>query len=411
NTDPYTNNDLNAILDENATNLRNVIGAANYDIGHVFGTEGGGLAGLGVVCGSAKEKGATGLSSPIGDFFDVVYVGHEIGHQFGAPHTYNKCQDFGVSSVAYEPGSGTTIMGYAGLCGSDNVSGSTDYFFHSGSYDIIIAESDACAVLQATGNSAPVVSISSPANATIPISTPFTLKGSATDADGHNLFYTWDQMDVGPSSPLGTPTGTAPLFRFRPPSSSPERTFPQITNVINNSSNITEVLPTTSRSINFRLVARDMQVGGGGVDYASYTMSSTDQAGPFLVEVPNTNVTWLVGATELVTWDVANTNAAPVNCSHVNILLSTDGGLTYPVTLASNVPNNGAANITVPDEAGTNNRVRVEAADNVFFDISNADFTIEQPVTPSFTMVPEMPEVSICGFSDAEYRFNLTALS
>ena len=410
-TDPYTNDDLNVILDENKNNLATIIGNENFDIGHVFGTKGGGLAGINVVCFASKAWGATGISNPVGDYFDVVYVGHEMGHQFGAPHTFNSCNGDGGSATAYEPGSGTSIMAYAGLCGSDNISFNTDYYFHSGSYDRIIAGGTSCANFIPTGNNPPSVQVTSPAGKTIPISTPFTLKGTGTDPDGNELWFCWDEMDLGPISPLGSPTGSAPLFRFRPPTTSPERTFPQMSDIVDNISSKSEVLPTTTREMNFRLVARDLQQGGGGVDYDSYNIQVTDAAGPFLVQEPNTAVTWIVGASTTVTWQVANTDIAPVSCNNVNILLSTDGGYTFPIILASNVPNNGSASITVPNNVGTTNRVKIAAADNIFFDISNVNFTIEEPVNPTFTISANPISQTACGLQDVMYNLELSALA
>jgi hypothetical protein len=211
---------------------------------------------------------------------------------------------------------------------------------------------------------------------TIPISTPFSLVGSATDPNGHPMTYNWEEFDLGPTGHPNSPSGNAPLFRSFPSKMIPERTFPQHADLLNNTQTLGELLPSYTRDLTFRLTVRDNQAGGGGVDYDEIAFDVTDQAGPFLVTAPNTPVTWTGNTQEMVTWNVANTTAAPVNAATVNILLSTDGGFTYPTTLASGTANDGSEMITVPNLGTTMARVKVEAATNIFFDISNANFTI-----------------------------------
>jgi len=401
NTDPYTNEDPDALLTENQSNVNNIIGSANYDIGHVFSTGGGGYAGLGVVCdAAAKAQGETGSDSPVGDAFDIDYVAHEMGHQFGADHTFNgsggSCQGNRNTSTAFEPGGGTTIMAYAGICGTANdLQNNSDAYFHVGSYVEIQAylATTSCGTTAATGNTAPVVS--GPASGkTIPMSTPFKLTATGSDADNDPLTYCWEQYDTGAA---GSPTAaqvagrTVPLFRSFTPVASPTRYFPRLSNLVANTTNIGERLPTVARTMKFRVTARDQHVGTvgtiGGVNYsADVNLTVVSTAGPFAVTAPNTALTWIAGATQTVTWAVANTNVAPVSCANVNLLLSTDGGLTYPTVLLANTPNDGTQAITVPTIANTTTaRVMVEAADNYFFDISNANFTIIAPVVPVIT--------------------------
>ena len=379
-TDPYTNNNGGTMLGQNQANIDAVIGSANYDIGHVFSTGGGGIAGLSVVCiNGQKARGVTGLFSPIGDPFDIDYVAHEMGHQFAGNHTQNNSGCNANPSTAYEPGSASTIMGYAGVC-SPSLQNNSDPYFHSISQietgGFITGAGGTCAVTTATGNTAPSVTI--PAGGfTIPISTPFSLTGSATDPDNDTLTYCWEQFDVGPQGNPNNPVGNAPIFRSFNPKTTGERIFPKITDIINNTQTLGERLPTYTRSLKFRLTVRDNNSGAGG--HASQLMQfNVDGAsGPFIITAPNTAITWNEGSTETVTWNVANTSAAPVNCANVNILLSTDGGNTFPVTLASNTPNDGSENITVPNNLTATARVKVEAVGNIFFDMSNANFTID----------------------------------
>jgi len=384
-TDPYTNNSGGLMLDENQDNLDMEIGNANYDIGHVFSTGGGGVATLGVPCETGfKARGVTGLSNPIGDPFYVDYVAHEMGHQYGANHTFNgnagSC--FGGQwhgSTAYEPGSGTTIMAYAGICGAQDIQPNSDDHFHTGSIDEIRAYTvagfgNSCPVITDTANLPPTVNAGP--DYTIPLNTPFTLSGSASDPNGDPLTYNWEQFDVGPTGHPDSPSGNAPLFRSFSSVLTSTRTFPQISDIVNNVHTLGELLPGYGRNMQFRLTVRDNQTAAGGVNVDEMDITVTAGAGPFLVTAPNTAVTWNSGQSETVTWDVANTDQAPVNCAEVDIRLSLDGGYTYPLLVEAGRPNDGSEAITVPDTPTTQARIKVMCSDNIFFDISDNDFTI-----------------------------------
>lgn len=387
-TDPYTNNDGVAMLGQNQSNLDSVIGNANYDVGHVFSTGGGGVASLGVPCRTGvKARGVTGLNSPIGDPFYIDYVAHEMGHQYGANHTFNgntgSCTGGNRNgSTAFEPGSGTTIMAYAGICGAQNIQPNSDALFHNISINeirnyTVSGQGNSCPAITATGNTPPVAEAGP--SYTIPVNTPFILTGSGTDDDGDALTYTWEQFDLGPAGHPNTPSGNAPIFRVFLPSTEPYRIFPQISDIVNNTQTIGEILPSYARTLTFRLTVRDNHVApsAGGVNYDSTSVVVSDAAGPFLVTSPNTPVTWNAGHTETVTWDVAGTDQAPVSCANVDLYLSDDGGYTYPHLIVAGVPNTGSAAITVPFVPTTQARVQVICSDNIFFDISNTNFTID----------------------------------
>ncbi len=387
-TDPYTNNDANALLSQNQMTIDTEIGSLNYDIGHVLSTGSGGLASTGVCRSNSKAFGTTGTNSPIGDPFDVDYVSHEIGHQLSADHIYNgrdsSCQGQRVAQSAYEPGSGSTIMGYAGICGSDNLQRNSDDYFNSHSYEQILnyisnGPGSNCGASIATGNTPPAIDPLF-GNTTIPIMTPFELEGSASDADGDNISYCWEQYDRGPSGSPGSPAGDAPIFRSFRPSPSPIRIFPRLENILNNTTTIGEILPTYTRNLSFRLSARDNFASGGGVEYATTQFSVNAQAGPFKLVFPNSSTTVRIQTLNLkipIIWNPANTELAPVSCDSVSIHLSVDGGYTFPHLLARSVPNTGMASVGFPLINTDSARIKVKARNNIFFTISEENFVIE----------------------------------
>ena len=384
-TDPYTDSSPSTLLSQNQSNLDSVIGSANYDIGHVFGTGGGGLSSLGVVCvGGSKARSETGSPTPIGDGYDIDYVAHEMGHEFNGLHTFNgstgSCGGGNRSaSAAYEVGSGNTIMAYAGICGGEDLQPHSDDYFHAKSFEQIVAFVSAgtgstCFTGVGTGNNAPIIDAGP--NFTIPILTPFVLTASASDPNGDPVTYDWEEYDLGTQGPPNTDDGSRPIFRSFNPVTSPSRTFPKLSDIINNTSTFGESLPLTSRTMTFRSTARDNRVNGGGVDVDFMTVTTTSTAGPFAVTAPNTAVSWSANSTRTVTWNVANTSSVPISTANVKISLSTDGGNTFPTVLAALTPNDGSENITVPNTPTSTARVKVEAVGNIFFDMSNVNFTI-----------------------------------
>ncbi|MBP8238439.1 MAG: proprotein convertase P-domain-containing protein [Saprospiraceae bacterium] len=412
-TDPFTNDDVGAMLDQNQTIIDSLITTEKYDIGHVFGTGGGGVAGYGVVCNpGSKAIGVTGGGAPVGDPFDIDYVAHEIGHQFAGSHTFRGCgNDNENDPTALEPGSGSTIMAYAGICG-DNVQSNSNDYFHGYNLEemsnfITFGGGNTCGERIPLDNMPPEATNSGQAYI-IPLGTPFFLTAEATDPDGDTLTYCWEQFDdeLSPQPPQPDNAG-GPNFRTLSPSLSPTRYFPALTALVNDGPFTWEVLPTVARDMNFRVSVRDNAIGGGCTDHAGVAVTVSDLAGPFVVTNPDTDgIRWTAGGQEMVYWNVANTQLAPVSCSEVDILLSTDGGLSYPVVLAAGVANNGSYAVDVPDLNTTSARVMVVCAGNIFFDISNNNFSIEAPAL-GFVLHTEPNAVSSCGLNELSIALNV----
>ncbi|CAM3465089.1 Fibronectin type-III domain-containing protein [Flavobacterium longum] len=386
-TDPYSAASTGASgawNNELQTTLTSVIGEANYDIGHLFGaTGGGGNAGcIGCICtNNQKGKGYTSPADgiPMGDNFDIDYVAHELGHQMGANHTFTHSNE--GTGVQMEPGSGSTIMGYAGITAKD-VQPHSDAYFHAVSIQQVTnnIKAKTCSTNTSTGNAIPTAGAG--ADFTIPKSTPFMLTGTATDANGDALTYCWEQMDsqTATTNPSATKT-TGVMFRSYTPTTSPTRYFPRMASVLTGATTtsgselVVEALPSVARTMNFRFTVRDNRAGGSANNSDDMVVTVNATAGPFSVTAPNTAVSYVGGSTQTVTWAVAGTTANGVNCANVDIMISHDAGNTWNMLLAS-TPNDGTQAVSIPNVAGTQNRIMVKGTNHIFFDVSNANFTI-----------------------------------
>lgn len=385
-SDPYTNNDGFVMLAQNQSTIDAEIGSANYDIGHVFSTGGGGIAGLRVPCvNGQKARGVTGLPSPIGDNFNIDFVAHEMGHQYGANHTFNNpCGGNRNASTAFETGSGSTIMSYAGVC-APNVQNHSDGYFQAISIqemwiNIKNGNSSSCAEQTPTNNLPPTADAGPDRN--IPKGTPFILMGTATDPDGDILSHAWEQMDSQSAQmPPRENSTVGPAFRSIEPLAEPNRYMPALATVLVNQTKTTwEVVPQVGRNMRFRYTVRDNAVVGGSTASDNMFVIVDDTAGPFMVTSQETATTWTIGNTETVTWDVAGTDVAPVDSPNVDIMFSTDGGQTYPVTIALNVPNTGSAVVDVPNLNTTTGRMMIKSSNNIFYDLNNAVITVDGTV-------------------------------
>ena len=359
-------------------------GLGAFDIGHVVNTGGGGLAGLGVLCTADKSAGMTGSSNPVGDAFFIDYVAHEIGHQFGADHTFNgttgSCGGGNrEASQAWEPGSGSSIMAYAGICGEEDLQANSLPYFHSKSIEQMrahMATVSSCGTTQSLTNNAPQVAAGN--DHVIPANTPFVLKGAGTDLDNDALSYTWEQIDLGTESfsvASMVDDGSRPLFRFVAPTSVPERTLPSLPSLLTNTLAKGEAWPATNRDLNFRLTARD---GKGGVSSDDMKIQVVNTGKAFALTSPL--VTPLAaGQTQTIDWDVAGTNAAPINCSKVDLYMTRDEGVNWTL-LAGGQPNSGSASVTIPAGSDGTARLKVACSDNLFFAISPLKLSVTQRV-------------------------------
>jgi hypothetical protein len=396
----YDNNSQSTMLGQNQTLLDNLLGNGNYDIGHVLGyagSSGGGIASRPSVCDNAsKAQGVSGVGD--GSFaavFDDQLIAHEMGHQFNMSHSYNSIIPVCTTrepSTSVEPGSGTTIMSYGYTCYSDSNPGENDDYeapyqpflnFHTVNYEqaaTFIATTATCFTTTSTGNSTPTITAKT-SNMTIPKSTPFALTGTATDIDGGDaITYSWEGTNIGtevPTMTTLTDPSKAPFFRSYEPVTSGTRTFPRLSAILDGT-NVArgDKLPTVGVATTHRLTVRD---NAGGVTYGEVTVTVDGNSGPFL-ETTNLAGTYTGNSAQTITWSVNGTTAAPVSCANVNILLSTDGGVTFPTTLLANTPNDGAQTVMLPNITTSTARIKVEAVGNIFFDISNSNFTITEVV-------------------------------
>jgi len=396
-TDPYGKNSSgwNSAIQKTCNTY---VGNDNYDIGHViikvgsFGANNGNAGCISCVCKTGQKGGGfTAYYDPsLLDYEVIDYWTHEMGHQFGSNHTFTFSSE--ATQAQIEPGSGTSIMGYAGITGATDVQPHSEDMFattsisQNATYMKLQTGGGACAVVTETSNQTPVVDAG--ADYTIPKSTPFVLTGVAADADEtDNLSSVWEQIDVGSSSTTYPKTSSTkgPAFRTFNYIASPVRYFPELSTTLKGLVNTKwEALPAVARDLNFRFTARDNHPGGGNNNSDDMVVTVDPASGPFIVTTQNTTpAEWFGGDNQTITWDVANTDAAPINCSNVNILLSTDGGENFSIVLVANTANDGSEEISVPSVNTDNARIKIEAVGNIFFDISNTDFSVRSalPVT------------------------------
>lgn len=422
-TDPYNMVTLGgALLQQNQINLNATIGNAAYDIGHVLTVGCSDVGGVvsGTVCTSSnKGRGVTCQGGSLTGAILGIAV-HEIAHQFNADHTWNNCSQGTLmqrrEGSAYEPGSGSTIMSYAGACGAQNVQFGGDVYYHVRSLEQMYNHSvngggATCPDVISDDNNIPEIELPYKDGFYIPISTPFELTAVGSDLDtDNNLTYSWEQYNLGPLADLGTPTLNGPSFRSFPPNESPTRIFPTLQIVLTNNQSQTEVLPTYDRVFNFRCTVRDNDPDAGAATWEEMEFFSTNTAGPFRVTYPNSNETLKVGDYIEVLWNVANTDNDLVNCQKVDILLSDNGGTDNQYILAEGVPNTGSHFVTIPDAITSEARIKIRAADNIFFDVSNFNSEIIAPDAPGYAFSAGPFSQQACAPSAISYDLNTISL-
>ena len=392
NTDPFVS-DFSSELQET---LDNVVGDEAYDVGHLFdfGEPDGDAGCIGCVCTSG-QKGQGYSIHPFrdiyggeyrNDYFDLDYAGHEIGHQFGAYHTFShQTEGTGVNA---EPGSGSTIMGYAGITGPDDLQEHGDAYFHFYSIKTI---SEFVATLSCGSAEAVAIepfSIDAGPDFFIPVGTPFEL--TVDPVEGEDDFtYCWEQLDSDQirSSNFGPFNGTGALARSLPPSLSPSRSIPNLERVLSNQltqenpriNDAWETVPLVGRAMLWGLTVRKQASTFSQVAQDEMEINVVDSAGPYTITSQNEPTTVLQGGSlEPITWNVAQTDQSPIGVSEVSILLSTDGGMTFPITLADGIPNSGTAQVLIPNEINTTaGRIKIKPKNGIFFAINSVDFSIE----------------------------------
>ncbi|MCU4674287.1 Ig-like domain-containing protein [Catenovulum sp. 2E275] len=384
NTDPFTNEDSEADLNNIQQTLDNEIGNSNYDIGHLFSTNPGGIAQVGGVCFTGyKGQGTSGNPTPRGDSFNIDLVSHELGHQFGAEHTYNGtdgyCNSGRENNHAYELGSGVTIMGYAGICENENIANSSIAVFHSKSIEKIYqtinsnGTTGSCGSQSSRNNQPPIANAGD--DYIIPARTPFVLTASAIDPEGDDLTYSWEQIDLGEATSSKiqwSQTSSGPLFRNWLPNKDNKRYIPRLDDLANGVTNPTEILSNSSRTVNFRVAVRDQK---GGVNFDDMQINVNADIGPLTVDKPAENDIFLGNQTITVSWQV---NQTDLLCPDINILMSDDNANSFKYTLAEQVTNSGTAQVTLPNETIFLGKIMVKCSDNIFFNLSSGQFSITQ---------------------------------
>lgn len=415
-TDPYTNTaNGGAMISVNTATINNRIGSNAYDLGHVYSTSCnvGGIAALSSMCTAIKGNGCTCHYRNDIDYMAAHVTSHEIGHQMSAQHTFNFCRGDNESlGNGFEPGSGSTIMSYGGLCGNNNVVPVGDDYYHNASLGQIYnhlrdgGTADGCAMKEETDNFAPEISLDYPNKFSIPTKTYFVLKGSATDANNDPLTYVWEQMNAGPRSALGSPMGNAPNFRSFPPSPNPERFFVQPKYILAGVGDKNEVLPRESKTMEFNFVVRDNHMGGGTAVWEGIRFDVVPDADGKEFKITNFDAPKEIfpGMTDTIKWEVAHTAKSPINCSTVDLYYYAGGSSDFStdkwILLKKDLPNTGSAEFQFPNVVQSKVRLILKASNSIFFTINKRNLEIQEPSDPTLLLSQQMAPQKSCNTSD-----------
>ncbi|MEM9548713.1 MAG: reprolysin-like metallopeptidase [Bacteroidota bacterium] len=429
-SDPYlVVNEGLAMLNANTGIVNQRVGLDAYDIGHVYHTscDVGGVASLGSMCRNGTKAAAVTCHYSFNlNFMAASVTAHELGHQMTAQHTFNNCTGDGNETLsnAFEPGSGSTIMSYGGLCGSNNVVGNGqggDYYHVASLIQIYNHTRDGlagegCAEFIETDNVEPTVTILHENDFYIPEDTYFFLEGKGEDENAEDeLTYAWEQMNKGNPldglSPLGSPIGDAPHFRSLPPTTSPVRYFPSPDNIIAGNFDRTEVAFKGNRTVNFMLTVRDNNAEAGTAVWDEVQFNVVETPVKFGITSQNSSEVYEVGDQIDVTWNVAETYNFPVNAKFVDILLFTGNfsnfSLENTTMLAERVANNGSAKVYLPDVTTNNGRIIIRASESIFFSINSTNIRIESSTSPKLIVNSDPLAQLQCDASDVfTYEFN-----
>lgn len=417
-TDPYScNNNLNCLIGEVGTVIPNVIGDANYDIGHIVCTAGGGLAQLNAVCGAGKSRGC----SSSGNANDVSVMLHEMGHQFSATHTFSAnsggCNGNRSDETAYEPGGGITTMSYSGVCAENNIGGPNDDYFHVNSLmqvgNFLTTQGATCGTTEPGTNPVVIPTIKTD-TFYIPRNTPFELTAPANLVKTTNpaqtvLLYNWEQFDALDAVAIPDPVEAqaaqfpkGPLFRSYDPTEDRVRFYPEYTNINagtygDGATGAGQRISKVARDINFKLSVRSIYQGWGTFNFTDYNiyLKTDPSVHDFRVTEPSVDETWNIGQPKTIKWDYprdAPVDQDSVKCGQVNIYLSYDDGKTFPKLLVANAPNTGSYTVALPSWAqySEEGRIKVQGSGNAFFDVSKSKLLINGTQTG-------IPKVNLAG--------------
>lgn len=433
-TDPVSDyfNGNTSLNTQIQTYLDTQIGDSNYDVGHLldYNSPNGNAGDIGSVCRSGVKGSAFSAHDfrdaynieYLTDYFDLDFFGHELGHQFGGTHTFGFSFESAGSNM--EPGSGSTIMAYAGITGTDDVQNHGDAYFHYKNIQQIndYLDRQSCyASGDAFTNSAPIITPLT--DVTIPQGTAYKLQATVTDPEAADvLYYCWEQLDNGRvrRQDFGPTKLTGAMARSRPPSVNSFRYVPEMPSILQG--NLTQTNPTRGsrwetvsqigRPLNWGLTVRDrlaMDVDlQGRLTQAAFEITVDENSGPFQVISQSSPTLWEGGQWTTVLWEVAGTNIAPVNAAYVQILLSTDGGQSFPHVLASQTPNDGEAQVIIPLGLSSQQaRILIEPIDNIFVAVNSRDIQLRRK---DIALRLQSASLEICSNASNQIPFELSRL-